>query len=597
MTRKNLKVFCSLTAIAMAGSLYSFLYSPTANAQESKEAETAASESDNKSNAAIDVKLEAVDQQLKDGSFEEARATLEKMVTELRGKEHIPQLLEVLERLSIAQRQLGDMYKAERTLKFAQGMCKPKEDDKKEIARKARILFLLSDVLDEGGQYKEAGYIVKQGMSTVRDLSVGGSLPYLETELLNINARMLVTQGELNQAGELLNEALYMVKSLADEPSEFRLEASPVSSSKELLKAKILATKSLLNETEGKIKEGESSLKEAAQIFGSFEKFALKDPRYASILYRFSKERDSLEEKLTASDALSKAAFLEVKAEELADKADYKAAAATLEEAHKIQQSKLEPASAIIGNTLVKLAVYYLELENYSKSVACATKGYEILARTVAETSPWIARATATLAIAHLNQGVTSGVEPLLNHAWKIEAKRLGGDSPAVLDVLEAKSRLYLMLRDYKRAIQIGGPVTSRREVLYGPTSIELVPTLTTTGTAFAWLKQSDKARLLLSRARKILENNGRTKTPEYGEVLASQGVNDSVQYKWKEAKADFKKAILLYQELFGNNHPKTTEVRRLYGAMYRRQSSVPGNKNVLTRTKFRPQAPDSFQQ
>lgn len=539
--------------------------------------------------------FKAVDLLLKEGRFKEARSELEKLSIKFKEKHQTEDLIRAFERLSIAQRHLGEFIEAERTLKFALGMCKPGEEDKDGNSTKARVLFHLSDILDQAGQYKEAGYIVKQGTTAVRHLSIAGSLPYLETELVNIDARMLVTQGDLSKAEELVSEALYMVNALPEKPEEFCLPGSSLSASKAYLKAKVLSTQTLLKESEGKIAEADKIAKSAYEIFSTDTKTALKDPRSARLLFRFSPERAKLKADLGEDNELSKAALLEIEAREKRDKNDLDGALASLQEAYKIRSANLEPASAIIGNTMVGLADLNIRKNNFANAVSLATKGYEILARTVDQTSPWIAEATSTLGRAHMGLGATEGVEPLLTHAWNIEAKRLGKDSPAVLDIMQSLSELYLMQKNYVKAIQVGAPVTTAREKAYGSTSLELVPTLTSTGTAYARLKKYDIAKGLLNRAKSILEANGRAKTSVYGDVLAAIGVNETLHYRWTQGKVSLQKAIDLYEGLYGANNRKTIAMKLLYRQMSKHRTKIPGAKNVLMQGGFKPQAPDSF--
>ena len=539
--------------------------------------------------------FKAVDLLLKEGRFKEARSELEKLSIKFKEKHQTEDLIRAFERLSIAQRHLGEFIEAERTLKFALGMCKPGEEDKDGNSTKARVLFHLSDILDQAGQYKEAGYIVKQGTTAVRHLSIAGSLPYLETELVNIDARMLVTQGDLSKAEELVSEALYMVNALPEKPEEFCLPGSSLSASKAYLKGKVLSTQTLLKESEGKIAEADKIAKSAYEIFSTDTKTALKDPRSARLLFRFSPERAKLKADLGEDNELSKAALLEIEAREKRDKNDLDGALASLQEAYKIRSANLEPASAIIGNTMVGLADLNIRKNKFADAVSLATKGYEILARTVDQTSPWIAEATSTLGRAHMGLGATEGVEPLLTHAWNIEAKRLGKDSPAVLDIMQSLSELYLMQKNYVKAIQVGAPVTTAREKAYGSTSLELVPTLTSTGTAYARLKKYDIAKGLLNRAKSILEANGRAKTSVYGDVLAAIGVNETLHYRWTQGKVSLQKAIDLYEGLYGANNRKTISMKLLYRQMSKHRTTIPGAKNVLMQGGFKPQAPDSF--
>ena len=244
---------------------------------------------------------------------------------------------------------------------------------------------------------------------------------------------------------------------------------------------------------------------------------------------------------------------------------------------------------------MVGLADLNIRKNKFADAVSLATKGYEILARTVDQTSPWIAEATSTLGRAHMGLGATEGVEPLLTHAWNIEAKRLGKDSPAVLDIMQSLSELYLMQKNYVKAIQVGAPVTTAREKAYGSTSLELVPTLTSTGTAYARLKKYDIAKGLLNRAKSILEANGRAKTSVYGDVLAAIGVNETLHYRWTQGKVSLQKAIDLYEGLYGANNRKTISMKLLYRQMSKHRTTIPGAKNVLMQGGFKPQAPDSF--
>lgn len=535
------------------------------------------------------------DQLLREGRFKEARSELEKLSNRFKEKHQTDDLIRAFERLSIAQRHLGEYIEAERTLKFALGMCKPGEEDKDGNSTKARVLFHLSDILDQAGQYKESGYIVKQGTTAVRHLSIAGSLPYLETELVNIDARMLVTQGELSKAEELVSEALYMVNALPEKPEEFCLPGSSLSASKAYLKAKVLSTQALLKESEGKMDEAGQIAKSAYELFSADKKTALKDPRSARLLFLYSPDRAKLKADLSEDEELSKAVLLEIEAKEKRDKNDLDGALASLQEAYKIRSANLEPASAIIGNTMIGLADLNIRKNNFANAVSLATKGYEILARTVDQTSPWIAEATAILGRAHIGLGATEGVEPLLTHAWNIEAKRMGKDSPAVLDIMQSLSELYLMQKNYTKAIQVGAPVTAAREKVYGTTSLELVPTLSTTGTAYARLKKYDTARTLLNRAKSILEAKGRTKTAAYGDVLAAIGVNETLHYKWTLGKVSLQKAVDLYENLYGANNRKTVAMKLLYRQMSKHRNVIPGAKNVLMQGGFKPQAPDSF--
>lgn len=523
--------------------------------------------------------LQSVDKLLENKDYKGARAKLEPLLKEARLKKNVPVIIAAYERLALVDRKENRFINAQRSLKFALGLCKPGEDDFDGISTKVRILFYIADIENELGQYRKAHSIAKQGIEAVRELAIQGRLPYMETELLNNDAHALLTQGNLQKAKETLEEAAYMAKSLEDEPDELLIPASPVSRHKEFLEAKILVTGSILNEVQGKIAESKKKAKQASEIFEKHIEEVLDEPRYAKYIFKTHLKDDKLVARVKEMDNLTEAALLEVQA----DEASSKDAIKLLEESLKIKNRLLEANSATIGNTKVRLAELYLETGDLKKAARLSSEGYKGLAGAMERTSPFLARATAVLGRSYLANGQVRGVEQLLNHAWKLEAKRLGNDSPEVLIIMDALSELYMKTGDYLKAIRLSVPVTLKKEKEFGRSSLKLVQNLTNTGVAYAQIRSCKKATAPLNRAKSILEKNGKTKTKEYADVLAGIGINQTHSYKWKLAKVSLRKSIDIYKSLYGENHPNTQKQIRLYQAMYKKRRTVPGlNKNIL---------------
>lgn len=551
--------------------------------------------------------LSEFDEMLAAGKYQEAVPALTEAINKAKLESKDPyKIVSLLERIAIAERRMARYKDADTHLKMAMGMIRQKPADAAQAETKARMLFNLADLLDEMGLSREASFVGKQGIEAVRALELAGNLPYLETELLNITARIEIQQGELEQAAESLSEASYMADSLADEPTEVMIPASIMARSKAYLKGKIFATEAMLNQVTGKLDKARALNARAEELLIAAARSEIKDHRYAGLQARFSRaakkasDADPTEpflaeiDKDFGSDSLVKASALDIVAQYELDKSKLKESRAHLEKALSIREALLPKKS--IERLLNQVALSELDLREgkLKDAAAKAMDGYNGLETSAGPQSPAFGKAAVALANIYMSAGQYKSVGPILTRAWSIQGKVYGPQSPEVLDVLDAMTRLNLRSKDYKKTIQLGAPLTVSMEKLYGARSPRLVPSLTATGTAYSYLRKSDKARQNLLRAKTILESAGKKKSTEYGEVLAGLGINDTMQYKWNTASVYLKEAIGVYSSLYGEGHPSTLAMKSLYKSMDTKAHSSPvPTHNLLLYKKYTPMAPN----
>lgn len=520
---------------------------------------------------------------LVDGKYAQAKDKLEILLKDFKLNTDTVNTLKTYELLALAQAKCYRYIDAQRSLKFAMGMNTALPDTVEAQSTKSRILFHLADLECELGLYESAASTTKRGLESVRGNIVAGRMPYTECELLNLQALVLALQGNPKEAQEPLQEASYIVDALQDPPSEKMVPASKISRNKVFMQAKILVTRAHVKHYEGNQKESKKFANEATTLFKKYTEDALNDPRYAKYLFLADPVDPELIKKANQKDSLIKATYLEVQSDKKAALSKYKQAIDLLSQSLDIKSKLLERNSATIGTTKVKLADLYLKSGDSLKAATLASQGYQALTRAVPKSSPMLASSIAILAKAYLAKGQTDGVERLLIHAWRLEAKRMGPNSPEVFELINALSLFYLRTKSYKKAAQYSIPMLPKMEAEYGKYSLKLVPTLTTGGSALAQLRKCKRARPLLAKAKSILEKNGKSKTAQYGEVLASIGINETYDYKWKIAKGNLQRAISLYKNVYGENHPNTLHMKKLYKAMYKKRNYIPGsNKNLL---------------
>ncbi|MGD9680447.1 MAG: tetratricopeptide repeat protein [Candidatus Obscuribacterales bacterium] len=547
------------------------------------------------------------DEMLGAGKYQEVIPVLTEAANKSKLESKDPyQTVALLERIAIAERRMARYKDADAHLKTAMGMIHQKPTNAAQAESKARMLFNLADLLDEMGLSREASFVGKQGVEAVRSLELAGSLPYLETELLNITARIETRQGELEQAGETLAEAAYMADSLPDEPTEVMIPASIMARSKAYLKGKILSTEAMLNQITGKLDKAKTLNARADELLTSAARTEIKDHRYAGLHARFNRAVKNAGDgdptgpflaeidKEFGSDSLVKASALDLVAQYELDKSKLKESRAHLEKALTIREALLPKKS--IERLLDQVALAEIDLKEgkLKDAAARAMDGYNGLETSAGPQSPSFGKAAVALANIYMSAGQYRSVGPILTRAWGIQGKVYGAGSPEVLDVLDAMTQLNLRSKDYKKTIQIGAPLTVSMEKLYGAKSPRLVPSLTATGTAYAYLRKHDKARQSLLRAKTILEGAGKKKSTDYGEVLAGLGINDTLQYKWNTASVYLKEAISVYSSLYGEGHPSTLAMKSLYKSMNTKAHSSPvSTHNLLLYKKYKPMAPD----
>jgi tetratricopeptide (TPR) repeat protein len=501
------------------------------------------------------------------------------------------------ERKAIANRGLQRLTESERLIKQAIGHATTGGIKGTELY--ARLLFALADIQSQEGLPRESLASARQASAAVATATTGSPAIIL-IEAINTEARSLAEVGDLQGAEDKLNEALLKCDSLPKEASNLPPQSS-VSKYSEYLKGKIKINQYYLAAIKGSAEKSRSLLDEGMSVIRGYAPGMPADTRYSPIILqaqRANYSQASLTAGLTDSDRLPgednliRAALLQEQSIVKEKGKDLKVANESIKGAFDIRTKVLPANSIYVAETLLQTASLQLLKGRASDAAAQAQRASSSLERSVGRESLFFARASVELASVYISSNRVERLEPILIEAINILTKIRGADHPETLHATDLLCSTFVRNKKFANAIKYGEPALLNGEKQFGANSPKLSMTLTNLGAAYSHLKKFPESNNCLQRAQSLLARAGKTGSAEHADVLASIGVNNTMQKKWGAAEAAFKQARTIYTTVYGAKSPQALRMSELLRTMNAlKNPRIPGI-NPLIENNFNPESP-----
>ncbi|MBX3073010.1 tetratricopeptide repeat protein [Candidatus Obscuribacterales bacterium] len=545
--------------------------------------------------------FQAGDVSFKAGRFAEALQQLDQAWRGIGTKQpSIRSTAQFFERKALAQRGLQNLIEAERLLKQALGSVTTNGAHEEKL--RSRILFEIADLQSQEGLPRESAVSAVQALKAATTGSVSRMENLLTIEGTNTLGRAMTDIGDIKTADMKLDDALKAAISL--EPSgdvNIPLQSS-ASKFADVITAKIKANKYYLRDTRGNAGKLKRDLQDAISLLRNYSETIAPDTRYSLLTLELEQSEPTRETvsaaltkaaELPGNENLIEAALLMKQAElKLADN-DLRGAADVLKRALEIRQKVLPAYSTYIAETLIKMSEVQLKLGRPSDAAANAQRASTALERSAGRKSLHFARASTALASVYVAAGKYSQVEPLLQETVNTLSAIRGRGDAETLRTIDLLCSAYIRNNKHGAAASYTGLALADAEKLYPANSPKLVQSLTNLGTVEAHLKKFAESNAHLQRAQNILMRAGKSNTVEYADVLAAQGVSNTLQKKWGAAQAALRQARTIYTTIYGADSSYTNQMTELLKTMEAMKSGprIPGH-NILLENKFKPSSP-----
>ena len=552
-------------------------------------------------NGEVDSVVQAGDASFNAGRFAEA---LQQLDTAWRGigpnKASAKTTAQFFERKALAQRGMQNLIEAERLLKQALGSATT--GGAREDNLRSRILFEIADLQSQEGLPKDASVTATQALAA---MSAGGATKLenvLSVEATNTLGRALIDTGDIKNADIKLDEALQSAGRLAPSSDVNIPPQSSASKLGDVISAKVKVNKYYLRDTKGSAGKLKRDLDDAVSILRNYSAGMAPDTRYSLLTLQLDQGEPTLDgvnaalsktTELPGTENLVEAALLMKLADIKIASGEYRGAAEALKRALAIRQKVLPAYSTYIAETLVKMADVQLKLGRPNDAAANALRASSSLERSAGRKSLHFARASLTLATIYIAAGKYSQVEPLLLETVNTFSAIRGRGDGETLRSIDMLCSAYIRNNKHGAAASYAELALAGAEKLYPANSPNLVLALVNLGTIEANLKKFPESNAHLQRAQNILMRSGKNNTVEYADVLAAQGVNNTLQKKWGAAQSSLRQARAIYTTLYGANSAYTNQMTELLKTMEAMKAGprIPGH-NLLLENTFKPSSP-----
>lgn len=506
------------------------------------------------------------------------------------------------ERRAIATRGTQRLADAERLLKQAIGHATTGGIKDPEVY--GRILFSLADIQSQEGLPVDSLTAVKQAAAALSAPSASApsnQTAILLVELMNIEGRSLAEIGDLQTAETKLSEALSKCASLPGEASNAPPQG-PLSKYSEYLKGKIKINQYYVAAIKGDAAKAMPTLEEGLAIITRYAPGMAPDTRYSATILSAEKANFSQESlqsaladasRLPGEDNLIKAALLQQQSVVKERGDDYKSAAEAIKAAFDIRTKALPANSLYMAETLIQTASLSAGQGRASEAAAHAQRASSSLERSTGRGSIYFARASVELASVYIASNRAQKLEPLLTETVNTFTKVRGADDPETIHATDLLCSTFVRNNKYAVTIKYSEPNLAAGEKRFGPNSLKLVMTLNNLGVANSHLKNFEKANGYLQRAQNILARAGKSRTADFAELLASAGVNYTLQKKWGPAEIAFKQAKAIYTTAYGARSPHVEQMNSLLSSLQAHKNPRnPADFNLMM-NKFQTRRPD----
>lgn len=507
------------------------------------------------------------------------------------------------ERRAIATRGMQRLMEAERLIKQAIGHATTGGIKDPEIF--GRLLFSLADIQNQEGLPLDSLTTLKQANVVLATPVVAGGAPsnataILLVEAMNTEARSLAETGDLQGAENKLRDALTQCASLPPESSNVPPQSS-VSKYSEYLKGKIKINQFYIAAIRGDANKAKGVLDEGLAIISRYAPGMAPDTRYSEIILNAQKANFSQEAvqsaltdagKLPGDYNLVKAALLQ----ELSlskENSDDKGASEAVKAAFDIRTKTLPANSFYVAETATQSASLQANRGRANDAAAQAQRALSSLERSTGRNSLAYARAAVELASVYIASNSVDKLESLLTGTVNTLTKIRGASHPETMHAIDLLCSTYVRTKKYAATVRYSEPNLAAGEKQFGANSPKLVLTLNNLGVAYSHIKKFAQANACLQRAQNILAKTGKSGTADYAELLASQGVNYTIQEKWGPAETALKQARTIYSTKYGAASPHVAQMNELLKTLESRKNPRSPNDINILQYKFEPRRPD----
>jgi hypothetical protein len=549
----------------------------------------------------LDNVFQAGDNSFKTGRYAEALQQLDQAWRNIgANKPSTKTTAQFFERKALAQRGLQNLVEAERLLKQALGSVTAGGASTENL--RSRILFEIADLQSQEGLPREAAVSAVQALKTVTSGNPTRLDNVLAVEGNNTLGRAMTDIGDIKNADMKLDDALQGVLRLPPSDDVNIPLQSSASKFADVLAAKVKVNKHYLRDTRGNVGKLKRDLNDAISLLASYSATMAPDTRYSLLTLQLEQTEPTLDAvsaaltkaaELPGQENLIEAALLMKQAELKVSNNDLRGAADALKRALEIRQKVLPAYSTYIAETLIKMSEVQLKLGRPNDAASNAQRASSSLERSAGRKSLHFARASMALASVYVSAGKYSQVEPLLQETVNTLSAIRGRGDAETLRTIDLLCSAYIRNNKYGAAASYAEQALTDGEKLYTANSPKLVLSLTNLGTIEAHLKKFAESNAHLQRAQNILMRSGKGNSVEYADVLAAQGVSNTLQKKWGAAQNAIRQARVIYTTIYGANSSHTTQMTELLKTMEAIKAGprIPGH-NILLENNFKPSSP-----